>query len=68
MKCFLLFCLLVGLSLNQIPAQAQPGTGGPFPGAGVGPVETPLDGGVSLLLAAGAAYGLRRLRGRRQLL
>ncbi|MCB2377236.1 hypothetical protein LGH70_06560 [Hymenobacter sp. BT635] len=41
------------------PAQAQgPGTGGPRPGA----TNAPIDGGVSLLLAAGAAYGLQRLR------
>ncbi|WP_375437615.1 PID-CTERM protein-sorting domain-containing protein [uncultured Hymenobacter sp.] len=37
--------------------QAQgPGSGGPTP------VAVPLDGGASLLLAAGAAYGLRCLR------
>ena len=40
-------------------AQAQaPGTGGPTPA----PAAVPLDGGASLLLAAGVAYGLRRLR------
>ncbi|WP_345075170.1 PID-CTERM protein-sorting domain-containing protein [Hymenobacter fastidiosus] len=38
-------------------ARAQgPGNGGPAA------VNVPIDGGVSLLLAAGAAYGLRRLR------
>ncbi|SHJ13232.1 hypothetical protein SAMN02745146_2384 [Hymenobacter daecheongensis DSM 21074] len=42
-------------------AQAQaPGDGGPGPNA----ENVPIDGGVSLLLAAGAAYGLRRLRRR----
>ena len=34
-------------------------TGGPSPG------PLPVDGGLSLLLAAGAAYGARRLRRRR---
>ncbi|WP_035566518.1 PID-CTERM protein-sorting domain-containing protein [Hymenobacter sp. IS2118] len=43
-------------------ALAQPDTGGPGPGT----VTVPVDGGASLLLAAGAAYGLRRLRQRRK--
>ncbi|WP_394368839.1 PID-CTERM protein-sorting domain-containing protein [Hymenobacter rubidus] len=37
-------------------------TGGPAPS----PTATPLDGGVSLLLAGGVAYGIRHLRGRRK--
>ena len=41
-------------------ALAQPGSGGPTPLGG--PTQTPIDGGVSLLLAAGGAYGLKRLR------
>jgi hypothetical protein len=41
-------------------AQA-PGTGGPTPS----PAAVPLDGGSSLLLAAGVAYGVRQLRERR---
>ena len=54
--------LLVGLSLGSAIAWAQgPGDGGgPAPAA----VNAPLDGGATLLLAAGAAYGLRRLRPR----
>lgn len=43
--------------------QAQPGSGGPGPAPAA--IETPIDGGVSLLLAGGAAYGLKRLRKRR---
>ncbi|PJJ47866.1 PID-CTERM protein-sorting domain-containing protein [Hymenobacter chitinivorans] len=47
------------LGLTSGPASAQgPGLGGPQPGA----TTAPIDGGASLLLAAGAAYGLRRLR------
>ena len=49
-------CLLAG---SLVPALAQPGSGGPQPGA---PTAVPIDGGASLLLAAGAAYGLKRLR------
>ena len=45
-------------------AQAPPG-GGPQPGGGGGPANTPIDGGISLLLASGAAYGLKRLRRQR---
>lgn len=36
-----------------LPAMAQ---------AGAPPVATPIDGGLSLLLAAGGAYGLKKLR------
>ena len=46
------------LALAQAPAD-----GGPSP---VAPTATPLDGGASLLLAGGLAYGLRRLRQRRK--
>ncbi|MCI1188462.1 hypothetical protein MON38_13620 [Hymenobacter sp. DH14] len=54
-------CLLAGVFT---PALAQgPGSGGPAPGT---PTGVPIDGGASLLLAAGAAYGLKRLRNARQ--
>lgn len=42
---------------------AQPGSGGPAPGTQTNNV--PIDGGASLLLASGVAYGLRRLKQRR---
>ncbi len=55
-------CLLAGA---LTPARAQgPGSGGPAPGGQ--PTQIPVDGGASLLLAAGAAYGLKRLRAARQ--
>ncbi|HEX8428842.1 PID-CTERM protein-sorting domain-containing protein [Hymenobacter sp.] len=54
--------LLGALSVAQ-PASAQgPGSGGPTPS----PTAVPIDGGASLLLAAGAAYGLKRLRAARK--
>ena len=57
---FLTLTLLLvgGLAFAQAPAD-----GGPAP---TGPTATPLDGGASLLLAGGLAYGLRRLKQRRQ--
>ena len=51
-----LLLLLVLLAAGR--ARAQPSTGGPTPA----PAAVPLDGGATLVLAAGAAYGLRRLR------
>jgi hypothetical protein len=53
--------LVLGL-LTAAPAQAQPGTGGPAPQ----PAAVPLDGGASLLLASGVAFGLKKLRDRRR--
>lgn len=44
-------------------AVAQPSSGGPTPVPQ--PTGVPIDGGVSLLLAAGGAYGLKRLRASR---
>ncbi len=64
------FTVILSLLLAGAGAQhaaAQPGSGGPQPGAApTGPIATPLDGGASLLLAGGVAYGLRRLRQRRR--
>ena len=46
--------------------QAQtPTTGGGIPTALPEPTDVPLDGGASLLLASGVAYGLKRLRRQR---
>lgn len=54
-------CLL----LTAGAALAQPGSGGPTPTNPPPADEIPVDGGVSLLLAAGGAYGLKRLRAAR---
>ena len=67
MKSFFLTRLLPALTLlvavgGTVLAQA-PADGGPSPS---GPTSIPLDGGVSLLLAGGVAYGLHRLRNRRK--
>ena len=59
--CGAAFCVLMPAAV----ALAQPGSGGPDPGADPPATGVPLDGGVSLLLAAGGAYVLKRLRARR---
>ena len=66
MKLLLSFAplLLAVLTLFSAPANAQPGSGGPNPTGPAGPTAVPLDGGASLLLAGGLAYGLRHLRNR----
>lgn len=54
--------LVFGL-LTTAPALAQaPSTGGPAPQ----PAAVPLDGGASLLLASGVAFGFKKLRDRRR--
>ena len=61
--------ILSAMLLLALGAQAQPGSGGPGPGTPVTPVtptDVPLDGGASLLLASGVAFGLKKLRQRRQ--
>jgi hypothetical protein len=69
MKSFFLTRLLPILALVvalSVAASAQPGSGGPGPTPTVDPTETPIDGGASLLLAGGVAYGLKHLRNRRK--
>ena len=44
--------LILPAILLVVPAFAQPGA----------PPATPIDGGLSLLLAAGGAYGIKKLR------
>ena len=59
------YYLTAAFALVTFLSQAQaPGTGGPTP-APPTPTDVPLDGGASLLLASGVAYGLKRLRLRR---
>ncbi|MGI4886941.1 MAG: PID-CTERM protein-sorting domain-containing protein [Janthinobacterium lividum] len=58
-------CLLaIGFVLVSWAARAQPSTGGPAPTT-TDPTAVPIDGGASLLLAGGVAYGLRRLQRKR---
>ena len=56
------FLLLTGFA--EVNAQGTPpDDGGPTPTPL--PAEIPIDGGASLLLAGGLAYGLNKLRSRR---
>ncbi|WP_233635863.1 PID-CTERM protein-sorting domain-containing protein [Hymenobacter setariae] len=52
------FVPLVALLLFALVSHAQPGSGGPTP------TGAPIDGGLSVLLAGGAMYAVRRLRRR----
>ena len=67
MKHILLLVVLLGAGQLALPAAAQnPGDGeASLGGPQQQPTAVPLDGGASLLLAGGVAYGLRRLRQRR---
>lgn len=65
MKSFLLkkilpSLLMVAATTVYASAQGDPDTGGPRPDPN--PVNVPVDGGVSLLLAGGLAYGVKHLR------
>lgn len=48
------------LTIAPALAQTDPGSGGPTPTA------VPIDGGASILLASGVAFGLKKLRDRRR--
>jgi len=66
--CMTRYYLAAAFVLTAFLSQAQtPGTGGPTPSTPTpDPTEVPIDGGASLLLASGVAYGLKRLRQRRR--
>ena len=55
---FIVLVAVCGTAIAQTPAD-----GGPAP---TSPTAVPLDGGASLLLAGGVAYGLKKLRNRRK--
>jgi hypothetical protein len=60
-KLLLLLGLIIGLSLSS-ELNAQPPGGGPPGGGGcIPPPCVPIDGGLSFLLAAGVAYGGKKL-------
>ena len=60
----LLLTAAFALALCSLAHAQGPSTGGPAPGTPA--AEVPLDGGASLLLAGGVAYGLKQIRARRQ--
>jgi hypothetical protein len=59
---------ITGFTLISYCTFAQgPGTGGPTPGPpNSPPTDIPIDGGASLLIAGGVAFGLKKLRDRRR--
>lgn len=59
----LLPALLFIVALSE-SVLAQPGSGGP--GIPADPTAIPIDGGISLLLAGGVAYGIKHLKSRRK--
>ncbi|TVT41918.1 hypothetical protein FNT36_10895 [Hymenobacter setariae] len=61
------FLAVTGLLLSASSSFAQPDTGGPLPTTPTptpDPTAVPLDGGASLLVAAGIGFGIRKLRAR----
>jgi hypothetical protein len=69
-KVFLLFALVVTLAFTATTVKADPpgppGPGGNPGGAGGVPVGSPIDGGLSLLLALGLGYGGYKLSGKKE--
>lgn len=61
--CLRAVLLVLVAGAAQVASAQTSTTGGPTP---QDPTAIPLDGGASLLLAGGVAYGLRRLRQRRK--
>ena len=54
------YCLFILLFMVSLTAHAQ----GP-PDAGIDPNNAPIDGGLSLLVAAGVGYGAKKLKEKR---
>ena len=69
---FLFSCNSAEGSYSSIPSKppvySSGGSGGSGSGASTDPNQTdvPIDGGLSILLVAGAAYGVKRFRNMRQ--
>jgi hypothetical protein len=61
----LLFAILLSLFITSVvladPPNPPPPGGSPTGGGGGTPVGAPIDGGLSILLAMGAAYGGKKL-------
>ena len=69
MKVFFFCKALPTLGLAFALSSLALAQGTPPPGGGIeptGPTGVPIDGGATLLLAGGVAYGLKRLRDRRR--
>lgn len=61
LKCLSLIIIVFLININEVHAQEGPDDPiGDTLGDETGDEETPLDGGVSLLVAAGIAYGLKK--------
>jgi hypothetical protein len=58
--------LAVLLFFGVFNLYAPPGDPGGGPGGGDPPVGVPIDGGAVVLLIAGAAYGAKKLKDKRQ--
>ena len=65
-KSIAVLIIVFGVGTSKLLAQGDPpDNGGPTP-PNPPPAEIPIDGGASLLLAGGVAYGLKKLRDRRK--
>ncbi|MBE7169233.1 MAG: hypothetical protein INR73_01500 [Williamsia sp.] len=60
-SCLAVFCMMLVLTFLPSLLWAQPGGGGPDPDPSV-----PLDGGVSLLVAAGVGYAIKKAHDKRK--
>lgn len=62
----LTFVILLFTATIDVAAQGRsndrPGRSGDAPGRNKGATGVPIDGGAAVLLAAGAAYGMKKLR------
>ena len=54
----IIYLLIVIIAITAIKAHAQPSDPG-------GEVDAPIDGGLSLLIAGGVGYGIKKVRSKR---
>jgi len=64
LKTYITLLIVTGMLMFSSDAYAQ---GGPPSGGPPDPPDTPIDGGIGILLALGVGYGIKKIKDKKQL-